>query len=176
MKKALLPLAVFLTALLAPLAASAQSYPYYPFEATSFETGTPYSYSQSSCVAAYSQQLGHRCWTGSRSSNRLAVLGPQCGDASACPTWIVSQCQYLDDGQIGPVAESCSSGGFCPYGGTQSGTTCIAAACPNGGVRDPATGKCAPIKLNKALGPACERQLSIGNPCNAGTGTKHQIW
>ena len=37
------------------------------------------------------------------------------------------------------------------------------------------TGKCAPTKPNKALGPCEDCTLSIGNPGNAGTGTKYQV-
>ena len=73
-----------------------------------------------------------------------------------------------------PHVVFCEFGASCPFGGTLSGTTCVAPACPLLQVRDPETGQCGPTKPNKALGPACQ-PLSIGNPCNAGTGTKYQV-
>jgi len=67
----------------------------------------------------------------------------------------------------------------CPYGGSLWNDQCVnAPSCPAGQMRDALTGECGPTKKNKALGPgpACQPGIGaspfVGNPCNAGTGTK----
>src|SRR5712691_4631531 len=62
----------------------------------------------------------------------------------------------------------------CQYDGTLSGSNCEKAPpCPSGQVRDPETGECGPTKKKKNLGARCD--VSVSNPCNAGTGSKFQV-
>jgi YD repeat-containing protein len=156
-----------------PLIANADSYPSYYYRAESLTADgsqAQFAYSRSSCVAAFSQLLGYRCFTGSRISLRQSSA-PAC---ESCQVDVISQCLYQDDGLIGPVLESCSFGGFCPYGGEVSGANCITPSCPSGQVRDPDTGQCGPINTNENLGNP-DPSTCVANPCNAGTGTKFQV-
>jgi len=158
-----------------PLAASADSYPYYRFtEASQPADGSPAQsvYSQSSCVNAYEQQLGFRChlsgvWL------RLSVVGPTVNQAD-----VITRCQLQGTGTINNVQESCGVQGYCPQGGTLSGTVCTKPACSGTDVFDPESGECGPTKKKKVLGKA-DCPLCVGNPANAGTGTKFQeevVW
>lgn len=150
------------------------SYPYYPWLASAMSADGSHgvsAYSQLSCVDAYTQLIGDRCASNVNNiAIRESVVGPFC---YTCQWDVLSECRYSSDGLLHPTDESCIGGG-CPYGGTQSGSSCVSLpACPSPQKRNLVSGKCEQVDPDKSLGkPDCP--LCQGNPINAGTGTKFQ--
>ena len=168
---------LLLAAVCLPLLAQADTYPAQNLRAVyNSALNTARSTDAAACAAFISDlsSTGSWCQVGPGECGTTWQVGVVCGQ----PYPFTSGFCDIPAGNLGAGRRVTCPVVLCPNGGSLSGDQCInAPPCSTGQARDPVTGACGLTKKNKALGPPCQiagaAPLSIGNPCNAGTGTKY---